>query len=92
MIKDNETLESIVELEGQGRQMWQELHRYCLLFLKDLVLKQEGSSLEILPFHLPELWDSIFYVTQYHSITSWLRLEVASRDGLAQSAVQSGGK
>lgn len=48
MNKDNETLESIAELEGQARKAGQERHKYHLLFLEGLVVKQEESVLEIL--------------------------------------------
>lgn len=74
--KDNETLEPIAELERQARKTEQESHRYHLLVLEGLVLKREESVSEI---HLLcftwGVWNSIFKVIQYHSITSWLRLE-----------------
>lgn len=91
MNKENETLELIAELEGQAKKAGQEWHRYHLLFLKGLVVKQEESVLEtFLLCFTWGVWGSIFKVIQYHSITSGLRLEWASRDGLAQPSAQSG--
>lgn len=52
MHKDNEMLEPIAELERQARKTGQEFHRYHLLFLEGLVLKQEESVLEIFCFAL----------------------------------------
>lgn len=90
MNKENETLESIAELEGQAKKAGQEWHRYHLLFLKGLVVKQEELVLEtFLLCFTWGVWGSIFKVIQYHSITSGLRLEWASRDGLAQPSAQS---
>lgn len=91
MNKDNETLESIAELDGQARKTGQEWNRYHLWFLEGLVLKQEGSFLEILLLRFTwAVWDSMYSVIQYHNITSWLRLEWAPRDGLGQPSAKVG--